>query len=218
MIEGGVPLDPYDHTLAVRDNATNHPYWQLTEVDNAGLRKGSVNMLIGDSERFAIEFEVDEEKLADVQLSEWLFGRIRFWCCGQQVGRYENDTTIRDVAIESERLLMNEGKRRDETLASLSAVEVTRIILQALYVNHGQSDEQVRLDNERFGRLVVTPQVDVFDEWRMFLVEAERGGRLIWQRKTDEVVRECALREGEFDQVLKEFLAALRNCASVAMQ
>src|SRR5262245_56626856 len=116
-------------------------------------------MIIGDKERFAIEFELDEEKLADIQISEWLYGRIRFWCGGEPVGRYEDNTTIRDVAIEGHNFLVNEGKRGDPELNSLSRYEVVQRIRQAIYVDHGQSDEQLTLDEVRFRPLVVKPQV-----------------------------------------------------------
>lgn len=166
-------------------------------------------MIIGKKSRFAIEFELDAMKLADVRLAEWLYGRIRWWCCGEEVGLYEDDTTIRDVAIEAARFLAYEGKRRDDHLLSAPSPEALRTFVGALYEDHGQSDDQVEADDERYRRFVVKPQVDVFDPWDIFLIEGEMGARLIWRRGTEAEPRECELAPGEFDDVLKQFLAAL---------
>jgi hypothetical protein len=51
-------------------------------------------MIVGNKSRFAIEFELDAVKFADPQLAEWNYGRIRWWCGGEEVGRYECDTTL----------------------------------------------------------------------------------------------------------------------------
>jgi hypothetical protein len=170
-------------------------------------------MIVGDKERFGIEFELDAAKLADPKLAEWKYGRIRWWCGGEEVGRYEADTTLRDVSMEVARFLANEGKRRDESFTGASSEEVVRTLLVALYEDHGQSDEQVDADDERYRRFAVKPLVDVFDPWDIFLVEDEKSARLIWRRVKEVKLRERELASGEFDAVLKAFLAALAEAA-----
>ena len=127
----------------------------------------------------------------------------------QEVGRYEADTTLRDVSVEAARFLANEGKRRDEGLMGASSEDVVRTLVEALYEDHGQSDEQVEADDERYRRFVVKPLVDVFDPWDIFLIEGEKDARLIWRRVKDAKLRERELASGEFDAVLKRFLDAL---------
>jgi hypothetical protein len=170
-------------------------------------------MIIGNKERFGIEFELDAAKLADSKLTEWKYGRIRWWCGGEEVGRYEADTTLRDVSVEAARFLANEGKRRDVGLMGASSEEVVRTLVAALYEDHGQTDEQVEADDERYRRFVVKPQVDVFEPWDIFLIEGEKNARLIWRRVKEAKVREHELDAGEFDAVLKAFLTALAEAA-----
>jgi hypothetical protein len=174
----------------------------------------SNNMIVGDKSRFAIEFELDQAKLADAEFAPWLFGRIRFWCCGDQVGQYEADTTIRDVVVEVERFIADEGKRHDTTIAEAARDEVVRTIVSALYVDSGQADQRVQNDADRFGPFVVSPEVDVFDPWHIFLVEGDRAARLIWHRKGEQTLHECALARGEFEFVLRSFLGAMENLAT----
>ncbi|HKQ70888.1 MAG TPA: Imm42 family immunity protein [Polyangiaceae bacterium] len=174
-------------------------------------------MIVGDKERFGIEFELDAAKLANPKLTEWEYGRIRWWCGGEEVGRYEADTTLRDVSVEAARFLANEGKRRDEGLMGASSEEIVRILVEALYEDHGQSDEQVEADDERYQRFVVKPQVDVFDPWDIFLIEGEKNARLIWRQVKDAGVHERELASGEFDAVLRRFLAALGDAAGKSL-
>ena len=166
-------------------------------------------MMVGDKERFGIEFELDVAKLADPKLAEWKYGRIRWWCGGEAVGRCEADTTLRDVAVEAARFRNNEGKRRDVGLMSASGEDVVLTIVAALYQDRGQTDEQVEADDRRYRRFVVKPLVDVFDPWDIFLIESENVARLIWCRVNDARVCERELAAGEFDAVLKEFLDVL---------
>ena len=169
-------------------------------------------MIIGDTDRFGIEFELDSAKLAEPTLTEWRYGRVRWWCSGEQVGRYETDTTLRDVSVEAERFLKFEGQRQDEVLLHASGAEVVRTITEALYEDRGQSDEQVEADEQHYRRFVVKPQLDVFDSWDIFLVEGEHA-RLIWRQIQNADVHECELASGEFDSVLKRFLAALYDAS-----
>jgi hypothetical protein len=166
-------------------------------------------MMVGNKDRFAIEFDLDQAKLADSKLSEWKYGRVRWWCGGEEVGRYEPDTTLRDVSIEAARCLENEGERQDERLMGVAIAEIVRTIAEALFEDHGQSDEQVTADDQRYRRFVVRPLVDVFDPWDVFLIEGEKRARLIWRRVKDGKLRERELAAGEFDAVLRRFVEAL---------
>lgn len=168
-------------------------------------------MIVGDTRRFAIEFELDQGKLEDVELAPWLFGRIRFWCCGEQIGQYEADTTIRDVVVEAERFIASRENRHDDILAKATREEIVHTITNALYVDSGQTDERVQADDERYGPFVVSPEVDVFDSWRIILVEGAHVARLIWYPKDESVLHECALARGEFEFVLSSFLTIMQN-------
>lgn len=166
-------------------------------------------MVIGDKNRFAIQFEMNPDKQPDPALGEWLYGRICWWSCDQQIGSYDDATTIRDVAIESQRFLSYEGKRQDGALAAASRDEIVHVLRYALFDDHGQSDEELAADGARYRPFYVTPAVDAFDQCEIFLVEGKEIARLIWRSHMDSTLNECALAPGEFDRILKDFLAIL---------
>jgi hypothetical protein len=167
-------------------------------------------MIIGDVDRFGIEFELDYSKLSDPHLAEWLFGKIRWWCGGASVGRFEEDATLRDAANEAVRVLVSAGNRRDDGLMRASAATVVATISEALFEDHGQSEQQLNSDEARYRRFVVRPLIEEFDEWNVFLVESASQARLIWSLRGIDELREVWLLPGEFDSVLREFLSELR--------
>jgi hypothetical protein len=85
-----------------------------------------------------------------------------------------------------------------------------RVISAALFEDVGQAAERVALDEERYRRFVVTPLVDVFDEWTVILVDGERESRVIWfLGEGAGVIRERRIPVGEFDRVQRGFVDAL---------
>lgn len=168
-------------------------------------------MLVGDKSRFAIEFELDEEKLADPALAEWLYGRIRWWCGGEPVGLFDDDTTLRDAAIDAERVLAAADSRRDDALMQVSAQEVVDTIVRALFEDLGQSDEELAADEKKYRPFLARPLIGEFDAWDIFVIEGGREARLIWRLASDARINETRLAAGEFDSVLKKFLTELRS-------
>jgi hypothetical protein len=171
-------------------------------------------MIVGDKSRFAIEFDPDDVKLADPKLGEWLYGRLRWWCGRESVGRFEDDTTLRDIAIDAQRALEYAGNRRDDVLTKVSARTAVQAITEALFEDHGQSDEQLAADEERYRRFLVRPLVEEFDAWDVFLFEGQQDARLIWRQSDDDgELHETWLAAGEFDAVQQKFLTELRSAA-----
>lgn len=59
----------------------------------------------------------------------------------------------------------------------------------------------------------VTPELDVFNEWKIFLVEDDQSGRLVTFAH-DEHVKEIDLQAGEVDRVLLATRDALNAVSS----
>ncbi|WP_167464035.1 Imm42 family immunity protein [Nocardia brasiliensis] len=187
--------------------------------ESARKRRKGPKKIIGDTNRFAVEYELDAQLLADPELREWLYGRIRWWCGGEQVGIFEPNTTIRDVAINVKHFLSYAGLRHDDHLMKESTETVHRTVIAAIYEDHGQSDDQIAADSDHYSRFLINPTVDVFDPWDILLVEDDHRGRLIWssRKRRDETgrivdptgLREVDLTAGEFDDVQRRFLAGL---------
>lgn len=105
---------------------------------------------------------------------------------------------------------MRRGRRKDDDLYNLPPGQAFKVLTNALYDDHGQSDEQVEADELRYRPIAVKPIVSVFDPWDIFLIEGSVGARLLWRMvDAKDEPRECSLLSGEFETVLEAFLAAL---------
>lgn len=166
-------------------------------------------MKIGDKSRFAVEFELDPTGRTDPDLAFWLYGRIRWWCGNEPVGRYDDGATIRDVAVSVGRFVQYRGKRSDPELFRSPAGEVLSTVKAALFEDRGQTDEQIAADSLRYRRFWITPRVDEFDGCDLVLVEHNDRGRLLWRTNDLPGPREARLANGEFDSVATAFLKAL---------
>src|SRR5690242_5046175 len=52
-------------------------------------------MIIGNPSRFAIEFELKPQ-----YGGVWMWGHLRYWCGGTEVGDFRIDTSLRDALFE----------------------------------------------------------------------------------------------------------------------
>ncbi|MEV6773509.1 Imm42 family immunity protein [Nocardia sp. NPDC051030] len=168
-------------------------------------------MLVGDRDRFAIEYELEAVPGGDVELRRWMFGRIRWWCGGTPVGRYDSTTAIGDLAAVVERLLKREDARISPELMDLPAPEVAHIITRALFSDDDRSDAEIAADGAHYWPFFVSPRTEVFDPWDVFVIEGEKSSRLIWGLVDRPELDEFRLHPGEFAEVLHEFLDALQR-------
>lgn len=171
-------------------------------------------MIVGEASRFAVEFDLDVNSLDEPAEAEWLFGRLRWWCGGAAVGRFESDTTLRDLGNEAERVRRYEGQRADRHLMSIPAREAVQTVVDALFVDHGQTDDELVANEAKYRRYIVRPMVEEFDMWDIFLFEDDHDGRLIWRYEDQEELHEVHLEPGEFDQVLAEFVKELHRAST----
>ena len=114
------------------------------------------------------------------------------------------------VALASCRnLLRFSGNRGDGRLIAMPAADAFMEIYSALFVDNGQSDDQVKRDAEYYTRFAAIPMgFDVFDSWMAFLIEDRTTSRYLWKKMASEAdhVHETMLLEGEFDAVLSGFV------------
>lgn len=69
--------------------------------------------------------------------------------------------------------------------------------------NGGGANEQLAID-EQWARHNITPEVDVFDHWRVYLVESDVSAGVLYGRtEPGGQVRETHLAPGECDRVLE---------------
>jgi hypothetical protein len=160
--------------------------------------------IIGDPSRFAIEYELDEN-----HGGVWTYGRFCYWCGGRRVGDYELGASLRDVLFQLEQLVKHyERLRANPRFDAMSASTVFHT-LHAAFCRDIDDDTFALAAEEQWRRHEVIPNVDVFDDWKGFLVEDERAARLVFARAPYDEVTELVLKPGEFDFVLDATLASL---------
>ncbi len=166
-------------------------------------------MIIGKSDTFAIRFSVDGLSGA------WVFGNICYLVGGRSIGDYDLGGSLTAAVGAFLRLLEFTGMRKELSLMPLSAGDVFRRIDNAMYVDSGQSDEQVSADWRYYRRFHAKPVgFDVFDNWKCYLIEDGTFARFLWKdlrAVESETVSEQRLALGEFDQVISAFVQHLRD-------
>ena len=167
-----------------------------------------MSQLIGTKDVFAIEYEFDETAVA--RNEHWLHGRMCFWIGGTQVGDFGGTATLAVALALFPDLLADSGKRNDEGLFRLPASAAVDRIFSALSIDSGQSNAQVSRDEAFYSRFRAVPAgFDIFDNWDVYLIEDQAGGRLLF-RKVGGPVGEATLPVGEFDRVVQDFVNALQ--------
>jgi hypothetical protein len=162
-------------------------------------------MVVGDKARFAIEFELD-----DPPEGVWMIGLICYWICGQRVGDYDHVTSLRD-ALRLERMLGDRNNRENARLFSVEKAHLCSILADSLFGDADPGPEIMRRAmDERWARHVITPELDVFSGWQVFLIESQDQGRCVYRNLIVGSHFECYLHAGEFDEVLMVFMEVVR--------
>ncbi|MBB6580629.1 immunity 42 family protein [Ralstonia solanacearum] len=154
-------------------------------------------MLFGKKEQFAVEFELDAN-----HGGAWLFGRFGYWIGGERVGDYDAGTSLRDVLFQMKYIVGDAGKRSFPRLAELPALEIFRLVSDALNERNGDISRYVPPDFSP-AYLDVGIPMDIFSCWDVFLVEGLREARLVYRESGVDNIRFTALPVGEFDSVVQ---------------
>jgi hypothetical protein len=155
--------------------------------------------MIGDAARFGVEYDLD-----DNYEGVWLFGKICFRIGGERVGNFELGTSLRDFLFQIEQGRRDHGRRRSKRFESMPAGDVVELIEGAVFGAGGDVNDRLAVE-EQWARHRITPEVDVFDHWRIYLVESDVNGRLLYGRTEPGAdVHEILLSAGECDDVLDQ--------------
>jgi hypothetical protein len=123
-------------------------------------------MDFGDRSIFAIQLELNSDPGG-----AWLFGRFCYWIDGKQVGDYELGTSLRDVFSNLKWIAHDCGNRRGERLCQWKPEALFDLLDRSLYgVEELAPDVWVPESPARFD---IRPPVDVFDGWKVYLVECD---------------------------------------------
>ena len=167
------------------------------------------------NERFAVKFDLTP-RTGDPDEDSWLFGRMSFVLGGQIIGNAADTVSLRAASAALSELVANRGRRCRSALMEQSAESIFNIAYEALYVDKGQTDEQVAMDWDNYSPLLgIAKGFEAFDGWQAFLVEDELVGRYVWRdmRVPTFQVQEQAMKRGGMDDVLEDFLGEMKSLA-----
>jgi hypothetical protein len=152
-------------------------------------------MLYGERVGFAIEFELNEHSGGT-----WMFGRFCYWIGGEQVGDFEEGTSLRDVLFSMRCIIGDAGKRTAPSLALCDGKKIFRVIHESL---NESGDDLERLIPADFmpARFDVCPHVDIFDAWHIYLVDTQNLSKIVYSTDGGNNLKTVELAAGEFDAV-----------------
>jgi|GEM_PF-2960836 len=164
-------------------------------------------MLHGDKARFAVEW-----RLGSGHVYPFMYGNVCYWNCGEMVGDYDLGATLSDVLIALKYPIGDCGKRSSERFYAMTGHDAYSMLRAGLVVGDPNLGEFV--EAESWARFDISLPVDVFDHWRMYLIDCKNRSRLLVghlsaQHRDYVFAFECILSLGEFDNVIIEFATAL---------
>jgi hypothetical protein len=155
----------------------------------------------GKIEEFAVRYELDNN-----YGGSWLFGKFGYWIGGNLVGDYEIGTSLRDVLMTLRTVVTDNGNRENVNLFYLSSAELYFRLDSALY--GGETGEKSRYEelaeNECWARFQVDIPVDIFDRWKVYLIDCPPDARIIYYSFDSQKIFEYKLQSGVFDQVITD--------------
>ena len=161
-------------------------------------------MEFGDRALFSVQLELD----ADYGGS-WLYGRFCYWVNGTRVGDYDLGTSMRDVFFKMKWVVNDCGNRKGGQLCSLLVEEAFLLLDKSLYGAKENAQESWLPDLP--ARFDVRPPVDVFDEWKMYLIECGDRDLMLYRNSNEVDVQVFGTPVGVFDTVIKQAYAHLEN-------
>lgn len=152
-------------------------------------------MIFGNPMGFAIEFELEKE-----YGGIWLFGKFCYRVKNQCIGEYSLGTSLRDIFLVMGALIRTD--RTHNYLYSLSAEDLYNRLNDVLYGFEKSPYDDIA-DEEQWARFNVTLPVDIFDGWKIFLIEGSEKARMIIG-KDDTDIYEVPLHPDEFNDVITD--------------
>jgi hypothetical protein len=156
-------------------------------------------MVIGNKDSFAIQFELDQ-----AFGGSWLFGKICYWIVGIMVGDYELGTSLRDVLFQMRWVVADCGNRAGGALCDLAPEKAFSMLDGLLYEPNDAAATAEATSIDTPARFAVSIPVEVFDDWKVYLIECHQVAIIIFRSAKDAAIRSVVLETGLFDRVIRE--------------
>lgn len=159
-------------------------------------------MFFGNKADFAVELELDDDRGGHL-----LYGKFSYWIAGNRMGDYELGTSLYFIFVELMWIVHDCGKRNGERLCAADPQEVFYALDHSLYCSDlPESDIPVPEEPARFK---ILPSVEVFFEFKAFLIECGDEAHIIYMRSGEAKVTVAKIGKGIFDKAISEAYAFL---------
>jgi hypothetical protein len=144
-------------------------------------------MTFGDPSDFAVEVESDATPTSP---RGTVWGRMRIWCCGRAVGRFEEA----HCGLSGAQLELSEIADRLDLLMSPALSELTdeaawHFLDTALYIDDDRPDENVELDSDAWSHhSFLTNSSEAFDGYKGFVFGRDSHSLRILIKGADDVL------------------------------
>lgn len=153
-------------------------------------------MLIGKKDTFAVEYELDTNSGG-----QWMYGKICYWLEGKMIGDYKLGTSLRDVLFQLKYLVHDSGKRNTENLCSRSPENIFYQLNESIYGENEDTCDDIPDSPARFD---IKIPVDVFDQWKIFLIDCSSYSTILYKKIDDKDVHVVRIIQYEFDDVISK--------------
>lgn len=158
----------------------------------------------GNCQEVAVQFELDQNSGG-----AWIFGKFCYWIGGKRVGNYELGTSLSDVLTTIPPLVRDSTQRDCIHFFSMPAEALTNELDQGLFGDNANAEQ--RALEEGWARFIISLPVDIFDDYRIYLIEDDGSGRYLVRNLATRVLEEYRAPRGTFDEVIGKTYAELRK-------
>jgi hypothetical protein len=162
-----------------------------------------VTVIFGQCSTFATEYS-----LPDNHGGVWMFGNARYWCGGREIGSFSEQTSLRDLLFMLDGMRRDFGKRQNPRFWNMPATDMFRLVDAGLFGKRELAPVSLSMD-EQWARHNITPAVDVFDDWKVFVVESDTRARVVFSKYPYPNIESVEMNAGEVDTAIKSTTIAL---------
>lgn len=160
--------------------------------------------LIGTPSRFAVGYKLDLN-----YGGAWMYGSFCYFCNDQEIGDYDLGTSLRDVLFQLDELTKF-NHRASARFRTMCAADIFAMLDMAIF---GKAITSVGIlaEEEQWRNFCIVPPLDIFDDWKGFLLNDGGGARLIYSHSPYVEVSEVELDVGEVESVLEQVRSSLNE-------